>query len=81
MAARTLLLKLERAGLIRLPPRQRPPSNGLRNLLDRFHDHPDSILAFMRDFSVPCDNNQSDTKKHQGRHPLREAARPLAGIC
>jgi hypothetical protein len=31
MAARTLLLKLERDGLIRLPPRQRPSSNGLRN--------------------------------------------------
>lgn len=31
MAARTLLLKLERAGHIRLPPRQRPSSNGFRN--------------------------------------------------
>ena len=31
MAARTLLLKLERTGHIRLPPRQRPSSNGLRN--------------------------------------------------
>jgi len=31
MAARTLLLKLERMGHIRLPPRQRPSSNGLRN--------------------------------------------------
>ena len=31
MAARTLLLKLERGGLIRLPRRQRPSSNGLRN--------------------------------------------------
>jgi hypothetical protein len=31
MAARTLLLKLERSGHIRLPPRQRPSSNGLRN--------------------------------------------------
>ena len=29
MAARTLLLKLERGGLIRLPRRQRPSSNGL----------------------------------------------------
>jgi hypothetical protein len=31
MACRTLLLKLERAGHIRLPPRQRPSANGLRN--------------------------------------------------
>ncbi len=31
MAARTLLLKLERMGHIRLPPRRRPSSNGLRN--------------------------------------------------
>jgi len=31
MAARTLLLKLERSGHIRLPPRQRPSSNAFRN--------------------------------------------------
>jgi hypothetical protein len=31
MAARALLLKLERAGHIRLPPRQRPSSNAFRN--------------------------------------------------
>lgn len=31
MAARTLLLKLERRGQIRLPPRQRPSPNALRN--------------------------------------------------
>lgn len=31
MAARTLLLKLERRGLIELPPRQRPSSNHCRN--------------------------------------------------
>jgi hypothetical protein len=31
MAARTLLLKLERAGHIHLPPRQRPSSNEFRN--------------------------------------------------
>ena len=31
MAARTLLLKLERAGLIQLPQRRCPSSNGLRN--------------------------------------------------
>ena len=31
MAARTLLLKLERSGHILLPPRQGPSSNGFRN--------------------------------------------------
>jgi hypothetical protein len=31
MAARTLLLKLERSGFIQLPERQRPSSNGFRN--------------------------------------------------
>ena len=39
MAARTLLLKLERAGLIKLPKRRRPSSNGLRNRHIPFVDH------------------------------------------
>jgi len=39
MAARTLLLKLERGGHIRLPERLRPSSNGLRNRHAPLVDH------------------------------------------
>ena len=59
MAARTLLLKLERAGHLRLPRRRRKQSKA-RNLLGCFRDHPDGILAFMRNFAVPFDNNLSE---------------------
>ena len=101
MAARTLLLKLERSGHIRLPgpegapaaeldrfharylqivdtgysqnPAPEPPNgpkrrgrrkqSKARNLLDRFRDLPDGILAFMRDFAAPFDNNRSGIRE------------------
>ena len=31
-----------------------PVDKFIRDLLDRFRDHTESSLAFMRDFDVPC---------------------------
>jgi len=44
MAARTLLLKLERAGLVELPERRRPSPNGYRNRQIPFVDHGTELI-------------------------------------
>jgi len=50
MAARTLLLKLERAGLIQLPKRRGPSSNGSRNRTPPLVAHAtESIRCALRD--------------------------------
>jgi len=50
MAARTLLLKLERAGLIELPKRRGPSQNGCRNQHFPFVDHAtEPICSGLRD--------------------------------
>ena len=60
--------RIVQAGYAQNPvaPAQGPKRRGrrkqskARNLLDRFRDHHDNILAFMRDFAIPFDNNQSE---------------------
>jgi hypothetical protein len=56
MAARTLLLKLERRGLIKLPPSQRPSSNHLRNrgvaIVDHASEPIRGTLSDLRPLSV-----------------------------
>ena len=61
--------RIVEAGYAQNPVAQPPPGpkrrgrrkqSKARNLLDRFRDYSDEILAFMRDFSIPFANNQSE---------------------
>lgn len=62
-------LKILEVGYAQNPPaeptpgpkrRGRPKQSKALNLLDRLRNHSDGVLAFMRDFSVPFDNNQPE---------------------
>ncbi len=54
MAARTLLLKLERAGHIHLPPRRAPSPNGKRNRIVPVVDHSTDPIRLLQTSAASC---------------------------
>jgi transposase len=84
------------SGYEHLPPpppprpnaRGRPPKHPQHNFLNRMADKQDQVLAFMKDFEVPFDNNQAERdlrmvktkQKVSGCFRSKKGAQAFAGI-
>ena len=86
-----LYLRIVDSGYTQNPTTEAPPGpkrggrrkqSKARNLLDRFRDHPESILAFMYDFDVPFDNNLSerDLRMEKLRQKISGTFRSLGAL-
>jgi transposase len=84
-------LRLVAAGYVENPATEPPAGpkrrgrrkqSKARNLLDRFRNHSEEILAFMRDFSVPFDNNlpERDLRMMKLRQKISGTFRNFAAL-